>query len=201
MHNVLIQVHQKRESQQCEEGRRSNGRMVGKFAAIEKQSTITMTTADLILKNKESAKQSGAVTQNLKKPNLSGPRRKLFLVDEDNDEDDNPTSQDMNEEQDCVENEDIDEMIYENIQNGIEVDDVRCQDVDAANMEQDDVVYEDEDVNAVDMEEDGVEYEDEDHLIVHNESDNEDEELVVKQHEGPEANETRQVYYTTFLFF
>ena len=48
-------------------------------------------------------------------------------------------------------------------------------------------------VDAVDMEQDGVEYEDDNHMIVDNELDNEDEELVIEQHEGPTVNKTGQV--------
>ena len=48
-------------------------------------------------------------------------------------------------------------------------------------------------VDAVDMEQDGVEYEDDNHMIVDNELDNEDEELVIEQHEGLTANKTGQV--------
>lgn len=55
--------------------------------ALKKCKSTTM--SDILLKNKGSEKQTNAFRQNIAKPNSSGTRRKLFVVDEDVDEDNN----------------------------------------------------------------------------------------------------------------
>ena len=98
-HFVDSNATKKSRLQQYEEGRERNGQFVDANAKKHKQSRATITMSELILNKKESQWQKGVFKHNLAKPNSvttsisNGPRRKLFLVDNNDDGEDDERSQ------------------------------------------------------------------------------------------------------------
>ncbi|PWA67428.1 transposase, Ptta/En/Spm [Artemisia annua] len=138
----------------CVDGEKK-GKIVDSNVEKRNQPKAGITMGQLILNKKGSLRKQSELEHNLRKTNtlttsVSGPRRKLFSVDE-NEWENSVRSQDMNEvdkEHDGAhdeENEEIENEIFESIQNRLEGEDVRSLDMSEDEISEDGLESEDND--------------------------------------------------------
>ncbi|GJT37722.1 transposase, Ptta/En/Spm [Tanacetum coccineum] len=181
----------------CANGEK-NGKIVDANVEKRNQPRAGMTMGELILNKKGSLRKQSQLKHNLRQrdtliTSISGPRKKLFSVDDDEWEN-TVRSQDVNEvdkEHDGThndENEEIENAIFESIHNGLEDGDVRTLDMSEDEIPQDGLESDENDDNEHFMFENNqneIEFGNDSEDGSENEDEDEDVELVEAQLDGP----------------